>query len=234
MRVSLLTGGRAVAWAGVAFSVAATTLIAGCGNEPTGVGSAGAAPTASVVPADAKSIDDAGVACVGAIQAHYQSESKPLLRDYATTAEGANYITRGYADILKPDGMERYRITCTTTPSGGTYTSTVSDSEQVPYIVPTETAWAAAKPTPTVDMDDAERSFKAELIRADFPGRDNLEDLVRQGKLACLRLDRGDSLAEVADFLDERNPTWTTAQGGQFAGLAVASFCREHGDLLPN
>ncbi|WP_205916744.1 DUF732 domain-containing protein [Prescottella equi] len=193
-------------------------------------------PTSAVVAlsSDPGALDDAGVACVDALKARYPGDRSPLLRDYTTAVEGANYATRGYVDVLAAGGMNRYRIVCTTTVSGGDYSSTVSEAEQVPYVVEPEPT-RSSQPTPTrdqVDARDAEIAFRAGLIRVDFPGRDN-PDLIRRAKNVCRQLDAGDSLTSVGETLQGQNPDWSTRQAGQFAGVAIGAFCQEHRSLLP-
>lgn len=193
-------------------------------------------PTSAAVAlsSDPGALDDAGVACVDALKARYPGDRSPLLRDYTTAVEGSNYATRGYVDVLAVGGMNRYRIVCTTTVSGSDYTSTVSEAEQVPYVVEPEPTYSS-QPPPTrnqADVRDAEIAFRAGLVRIDFPGRDN-PDLMRRAKNVCRQLDNGDSLTSVGETLRERNPDWSTRQAGQFAGIAIGAFCQEHRGLLP-
>lgn len=207
--------------------------LAGCSSpEAESVSST----TAAALPSDEASLDNAGVACVDALKARYPADSSPLLRDYTTVVEGDNYTTRGYVDVVVggADGVERYRIVCTTTASGDDYSSTVSESERVPYTVEPEPSRAPQPPRTgaRVDARDAEIAFRAGLIRIDFPGRDD-PDLIRRAKNICRQLDAGDSLTAVGEALQERNPGWSTRQAGQFTGVAIGAFCQEHRGLLP-
>ena len=128
--------------------------------------SSGATTTASA----ADEIDNAGVACLEALDAKFGSQ--PMFQYHTTSASGDGFETKAAIDVYAGGPPKSFRITCTTERDGDSFRSEVTESESIPYVAPVETAplrtSAPANPaTASASCQDAPAEY-LEVINSSF------------------------------------------------------------------